>query len=146
MINFQEKYNDIVETARIASSNPNLNTRSIVGSISSYSDALKNSAYLEMIEGRHLIDYKNVKKSLESLILSTIVFSLRNDSFVINKDFDIDDNEDIEVDFLFENCGKLSNEIFLIIMEEKNILNCELINNLIKFYILINIEEEKEGD
>ncbi len=137
-MNLLEQYNDFVAAAEIVSQSETFKSTSIVGSIFSYSDSLKNASYLSMIEGNHLLNVENLGNMIKVLITSCLVFNLRLKKYEILNEFEITDNDSFDIDNLFEVLGKISYDIFENVLENKEGLNNDLINYLIKYHCYFN--------
>lgn len=133
-----EQYNDLLEAAKLASNNEKIQTSSIVGTILSYSDSLKNAAYLAMIEGNHLLEINNLKDILKVLITSSLIFNIRLKKIKDVKELEFLDNDSFDIDLLFRNVALLSFETYLNVEEEKEGINNDLIIFLIKYYFYYN--------
>lgn len=146
-MNLLEQYKDFLEAAKLASESNEIKTTSLVGTVMSYSDSLKNAAYLSMIEGNHLLKIKNVKDILKILITSSLIFNYRLDKIELINELEFLESDSFDIDFLFEKAGLLSNEMFKNIQEEQEGLSNDLILFFIKYYTYFNpiITEENQS-
>lgn len=144
-MNLLEQYKDFLEAAELAAKNNEIKTTSLVGTVMSYSDSLKNAAYLSMVEGNHLLNISNVKDILKILITTSLMFNYRLEKIEIINELEFIESDSFDIDFLFENAGLLSNEMFKNVQEEQEGLSNDLIIFFIKYYTYFNpsIEQQK---
>lgn len=141
-MNLLEQYKDFVEAAELASKNNEIKNSSLVGTIMSYSDSLKNAAYLSMVEGNHLLNLVHVKDILKILITSSLIFNFRLEKQTILNELEFNEYDSFEIDFLFENVGLLSYDMYKNVQEIEEGLSNELIIYLIKYYCYYNPAKE----
>jgi hypothetical protein len=139
--NSREYLVDKLNTAALSAGNKSISDSAVIGSLMAYGDSLKAAMYAESKDGRHIVDYGEMTKAMEHLIVSAFIFQIRTFGEEKFSDFvdsrihwaDLDDSIDYDIDFALESVVEISKDIGDIILKDKKGLRLKPIIDLMKY-------------